>query len=133
VATRGFQLLKLSFAIGTIADAIVAANWFLIAGGADIPNLMSGLVGEGMEYRHAMYIAGLFMTGWTVLLAWGWLKPFERKGLLIITAALLLLSMALELLFYSSLLGGPGFVIGLCLRAALIAKFSFSYFYSRDA
>lgn len=133
MACRGFQLLRLSFAIGTVADAVVATNWFLIAGGADIPNLMTGLVGEGPEYRHAMYIAGLFMTGWTVLLAWGWLEPFERKGLLIIAAALLLISMVLEILFYGSMLAGSGFVFGLCLRAALIAKFSFSYFYSRDA
>ena len=133
MARRGLQLLKLSFAIGTVADAIVAANWFLIAGGAEIPNMMAGLTGEGADYRFAMYIAGLFMAGWTVLLAWGWFKPFERRGLLLITAMLLLVSIVLEMALYRPFLGGSGFVFGLSLRAALITKFSLSYFYSREA
>ena len=132
MAHRGLQLLKLSFVIGTVADAVVAANWFLIASGAEIPNMMCGLLGAGAEYRFAMYIAALFMSGWTVILAWGWFKPFERKGLLLITAALLLVSIVLELAFYRSLLGGPGFVFGVVMRVALITKFSFSYFYSRS-
>ncbi|UCD23326.1 MAG: hypothetical protein JSW51_09750 [Gemmatimonadota bacterium] len=132
MATRGIQLLKLSFVIGTIADAIVAANWFLIAAGAEIPNMLAGMVGAGADYRFAMYIAALFMTGWTVIFAWGWFNPVERRGLLLITAALLLLSMVLEVALYSSTLGGAGFVLGLSARAALIAKFSFSYFYSRS-
>ena len=133
MARRGLQLLKLSFVIGTVADAAVAANWFLIASGAEIPNMMCGLLGSGAEYRFAMYIAALFMAGWTVILAWGWFKPFERKGLLLITAVLLLVSIVLEVAFYRSLLGGPGFVFGVVMRVALITKFSFSYFYSRRA
>jgi hypothetical protein len=133
MARRGLQLLKLSFVIGTVADAVVAGNWFLIASGAEIPNMLAGLTGTGADYRFAMYIAGLFMAGWAVILAWGWFRPFERKGLLIITAALIFLSMVLEVAFYRSLLGGPGFVFGLSVRAALVTKFSFSYFYSRDA
>ena len=131
--SRGLHLLKLSFAIGALADGLVAVNWFLIASGTQIPNLMCGLVGEGGAYRFAMYIAALFMTGWTAILAWGWFRPFERKGLLLITAALLLVSIVMEMLFYRSMLGGSGFVFGIALRVALIAKFSFSYFYARSA
>ena len=133
MAARGLQLLKLSFVIGTVADAIVAANWFLIAAGAEIPSMMTGLTGVGADYRFAMYIAALFMAGWAVILAWGWFRPLERKGLLLITALLLLLSMVLEVAFYRSLLGGSGFVLGLSVRAALVTKFSVSYFYSREA
>ena len=133
MAGRGLQLLKLSFVIGTIADAIVAANWFLIASGAEIPNVLTGLTGVGADYRHAMYIAALFMAGWAVVLAWGWFRPFERKGLLLITALLILLSIVIEVAFYRSLLGGSGFVLGLSVRAALVTKFSVSYFYSRVA
>ena len=130
---RGLQLLKWSFLIGAVADAVVAVNWFLIASGAEIPNMMCGLLGSGEEYRFAMYISGLFMSGWTVILAWGWFRPFERKGLLLITAALLLVSIVLEVVFYRPLLGGSGFVFGVGVRVALIAKFSFSYFYSRGS
>jgi hypothetical protein len=132
MASRGLQLLKLSFLIGAIADSVVAANWFLIASGSRIPNMMCGLSGAGEEYRFAMYIAALFMAGWAVILAWGWFKPFERRGLLLITAVLLLVSIFLEFVFYRSLLGGSGFVIGVGVRVALIAKFCTSYFYSRE-
>ena len=133
MARRGLQLLKWSFLIGTVADAIVSANWFLIAVGVEIPNMMCGLLGTGAEYRFAMYIAALFMAGWTAILAWGWFRPFERKGLLLITAVLLLVSIILEVVFYRSILGGAEFVIGVSIRVALITKFSVSYFYSREA
>ena len=132
MADRGLQLLKLSFLIGAIADGLVSVNWFLIASGAEIPNLMCGLVDVGVEYRFAMYIAALFMAGWAAILAWGWFRPSERKGLLLITAVLLLVSIVLETVFYRPLLGGSGFIIGIGARVALIAKFSFSYFYSRS-
>ena len=132
MAGRGLQLLKLSFLIGAVADAAVATNWFLIASGARISNMMCGLLGTGEEYRFAMYISALFMAGWAVILAWGWFRPFERKGLLLITAVLLLVSVVLEVAFYRSLLDGSGFVLGVGLRVALIAKFSLSYFYSRQ-
>jgi len=132
MARRGMRLLKWSFLIGAMADAFVAANWFLIASGSPIPNMMCGLLGEGEEYRFAMYISALFMTGWTAILAWGWFRPFERKALLLITAVLLLVSIGLEVAFYGPLLGGSGFVFGVAVRLALITKFTVSYFYSRD-
>jgi hypothetical protein len=131
MAGRGLQFLKLSFLIGAIADSLVAINWFLIASGTAIPNVMCGFSATVPEYRFAMYIAALFMTGWTAILAWGWIKPFERKGLLLITAVLLLVSIVVELVYYRSILGGSEFVIGIAVRVALIAKFSASYFYSR--
>ena len=130
--SRGLQLLKLSFLIGTVADTLVALNWFLIASGAQVPNLMCGLVGSGPDYRFAMYIAALFMSGWAAILAWGWFRPFERKGLLLITAVLLLMSIILELVFFRPFLGGSGFIVGIGVRVALISKFSFSYFYTRS-
>jgi hypothetical protein len=133
MAVRGLQLLKLSFLIGAIADAVVAINWFLIAKGVEIPNLMCGLMGTGAEYRFAMYISALFMAGWSVILAWGWFRPFERRGLLLITAVLLLISIVLELAFYRSILGGSGFILGLSVRVALMVKFSVSYFYARNS
>lgn len=132
MVSRGLQLLRLSFLIGVVADSVVAVNWFLIASGAEIPNMMCGLLGVGVEYRFAMYIAGLFMAGWAAILAWGWFNPFERKGLLLITAVLLLVSIVVELVFYDSLLGGSGFIFGVAVRIALIGKFCTSYFYSRE-
>ena len=128
--SRKVQLLKLSFTIGTIADGIVAINWFVIASGISIPNMLSGYSESGIGYQFAMYIAAIFMTGWTVILFWGLQKPEERKDLLIITAVLLLISIILELIFFQEILIGTAFWIGVILRLLLIAKFSFSYFYS---
>ena len=133
MAARGLNLLKLSYLVGAVADAVVAINWFLIAKGVEIPNMMCGLLGTGEEYRFAMYISALFMAGWAAILAWGWFRPIERKGLLLITAVLLLVSMIIELAFYRSILEGSGFVFGLSVRAALIVKFSVSYIYSRNS
>ncbi len=68
--TKAVFWLKLSFLIGTIADAIVALNWYMIAFGINIPNYLNGHTGAGPDYQLAMYIAALFMTGWTIILAW---------------------------------------------------------------
>jgi hypothetical protein len=122
--------LKISFIIGTIADFIVGINWLLISLGYSIPNLISSFKGAGTDYRFAMYIGTLFMFSWTVLLFWGYLKPIERRGLLIIAAVLLSISIMIELLFYRNILFGIGFIFGVILRLLLIAKFTFSYFYS---
>ena len=130
---KGRKFLRLSFLIGGVADALVAVNWFLIASGVAMPNLMSGFVAVGEDYRFAMYIAALFMTGWSAILFWGWFEPIGRRGLLPITALLLLVSIVLELIFYQSILSGPGFIIGVGARVALIVKFSASFFYSWSA
>jgi len=122
--------LKIGFIIGTIADFIVGINWLLISLGYNIPNLISSFKGAGTDYRFAMYISTMFMFGWTVLLFWGYLKPLERRGLLIITAVLLSISIMIELLFYHNLLTGIGFLSGIILRLLIISKFTFSYFYS---
>ena len=133
MATRGLPFLKLSFLIGGVADALVAISWLLIASGDGRPNMLCGFVGTGEAYRFAMYIAALFVAGWSIILFWGWFKPFERKGLLLITAVLLAISIVAELVFYRPLLGGSDFIIGIGVRVALIAKFSTSYFYARSS
>ena len=130
ITTKQFFFLKLSFIIGTIADFIVGINWFLISLGHNLPNLISSFRGTGTDYRFAMYIGTMFMFGWTVILYWGYLKPLERRGLLIITAVLLSISIIIEVLFYRDILSGIGFTSGIILRLLIISKFTFSYFYS---
>ena len=130
ITNKQLLYLKLSFIIGTIADFIVGINWLLISLGYNIPNLISSFKGAGTDYRFAMYIGTMFMFGWTVLLFWGYLKPLERRGLLVITAVLLSISIIIEILFYRNLLAGTGFTLGIILRLLIISKFTFSYFYS---
>ena len=130
ITNKQLLFLKLSFIVGTIADFIVGINWILISLGYNIPNLISSFKGAGTDYRFAMYIDTMFMFGWTVLLFWGYLKPLERRGLLVITAVLLSISIMIEMLFYRNLLAGIGFTLGIILRLLIISKFTFSYFYS---
>ena len=129
---KPITLLKLSFFIGAIADAIVGINWTLISLGYPYANLISAYQGSGIAYEFAMYISSIFMFSWTVILFWGYLKPEERKGLLLIAAVILLFSIILELILFYKLLISKGFIIGIIFRILLISKFSYRYFYSKD-
>ena len=124
------QLLKLMFIIGAIIDGAVAISWFLIASGLRIPNILNGHVGTGLDYQLAMFVAAMFMAGWTALLAWGAVKPIDRRGLLLITSVSLFLSVIVELVFFRDVLGGAGFLFGTTKRTLLSLLFAASYFYS---
>ncbi len=124
------SLLKFVFIYAVVVDCVIAVSWFLIASGVRIPNLLNGYIGTGTDYQLAMYIAAMFMAGWTVLLAWGASKPIERRGLLLITAALLFLSVINELLFFKDVLGGTGFMFGVGKRLFLVVLFTSVYIYS---
>lgn len=124
-------LLKTSFIIGAIADAIIAINWFMISLGVQIPSIISNTVGNGRDYQFAMFISALFMLGWSIILLWGWFKPEARKDLLIITAGMLLLSIIMELFLFIHYIPGPGLIMGILFRLLLIGKFTFSYFFAK--
>ena len=124
------QLLRLMFIIGATVDGAIAISWFLIASGLSIPNILNGHVGTGSDYQLAMFIAAMFMAGWTAVLAWGALKPMDRRGLLLITSVLLLLSVIVELVFFQDMLGGVGFLFGMTKRTLLCVSFAAIYFYS---
>ncbi len=123
-------MLKFMFILGAIIDGAIALSWFLIASGMKIPNILNGYVGTGSDYQLAMYIGAMFMAGWTVVLAWGAIKPIERRGLLLITSVLLFLSVVVELVFFRNMLGGAGFIFGVTKRILLAALATAIYFYS---
>lgn len=123
-------VLKSTFILGAVIDCGIAISWFLIAAGWQIPNILNGYTGSGADYRLAMYIAAMFMAGWTTLLAWGALKPMERKDLLLITSGFLLFSVVIELLVFSHVLSGYQFILGIIKRLTLSGIFASIYFYS---
>jgi len=124
-------LLKLMFILGAVVDGAIAVSWFLIASGLRIPNILTGYVGTGSDYQLAMYIGAMFMAGWTVLLALGGSKkPVERRGLLLITSVLLILSVVVELVIFRDMLGGAGFIFGVTKRIVLGVLATAIYFYS---
>ena len=122
--------LKYTFIFGAVVDMTVALNWILIAMGYDFSSVISGYKGIGKDYQFAMYVCAMFMLGWSLILAWGALKPYARKGLLIITACMLLLSVIVELLVYIESLSGSTMVFGVTKRLFLVALFSYMYFSS---
>ena len=124
------SMLKFMFIVGAVVDGAIAVSWFLIASGWEMPNILNGYIGTGSDYQLAMYGGAMFMAGWTVLLAWGALKPIERRGLLLITSGFLLLSVIIEFIFFSNMLGGMGFVFGVTKRLFLSVLFTSAYFYS---
>jgi hypothetical protein len=119
--------MKAMFILGAVVDAAIAISWFLIASGMQIPNILNGYVGFGADYQLAMYVSGMFMMGWAVILAWGAFKPEERKGLLLITSAFLTLSLIIEVIVYGDMLGGTLFVVGAIKRIVLSLLFTGSY------
>jgi hypothetical protein len=126
----GISMLKFMFILGAVVDGAIAVSWFLIASGSRIPNILNGHTGTGADYRLAMYIGAMFMAGWAVLLAWGAIRPIERRGLLLITSGFLLLSVIIELVFFRNMLGGAGFIFGATKRLFLATLIAVIYFYS---
>ncbi len=124
------SVLKLMFVIGAIIDGAIAVSWFLIASGWKIPNILNGFMGSGPDYQLAMYVGAMFMAGWAALLAWGALKPIERRDLLLITSGFLFLSVIFEFVFFSNMLGGMVFAFGVTKRLTLSVLFVSDYFYS---
>ena len=124
------SILKLMFIIGAVVDGGIAVSWFLIASGWEIPNILNGFIGTGPDYQLAMYIAAMFMAGWAWLLAWGALKPMDRRELLLITSGFLLLSVIIELVVFSDILAGALLVFGVTKRLILSLLFTSAYFYS---
>ena len=130
IKMKSNSILKFMFILGAVVDGAIAASWFFIAAGWEIPNIFSGYIGSGPDYQFAMYIGAMFMTGWAILLAWGALKPVERKGLLLITSGFLILSVVVELSFFYNVLGGPVFIFGVSKRLFISVLFISAYYYS---
>ena len=124
------SMLRFMFILGAVVDGAIAVSWFLIASGSRMPNILNGYIGTGSDYQLAMYIGAMFMAGWTALLAWGAIKPIERRGLLLITSVLLLLSVIVEFVFFGDMLGGAGFIFGVTKRILLSVLATAVYFYS---
>ena len=130
IKMKANSMLKFMFILGAVVDGAIALSWFLIASGWKLPNILNGYTGTGADYQLAMYGGAMFMAGWTVLLTWGAIKPTERRDILLITSGFLILSVIVEVVFFSSMLGGIGFVFGVAKRLTLSVLFTSAYFYS---
>jgi hypothetical protein len=81
----GVRWLRISYWVGAIVDAVAAAQMLyppLFAFGMRLTPFV-----PGDDYRYAMGMGASLMLGWTALLLWADRKPVERRGVLLLTSA----------------------------------------------
>ena len=118
--------------IGAFADGLIAIEWYLISLGlVDMPIHPSFYVGDGQDYQFILSTAGLFMMGWAILLVWGSLKPVERRGILLLTAAMLFLAIISDAVVFGHLFTARQVMLGTSVKLVLVILFFGSYWYSK--
>jgi hypothetical protein len=131
--SREIQLLRLSYWIGAIIDAIVGVLMIVPA----MFGLKEGIVNfsPGPDYVFAMGMGSSLMFGWTILFLWADRKPVERKGILPITVFPVIVG-----IFVSRLYGiSSGFLTltysipDLIIPIFLCVLFLWSYYYSSNS
>jgi hypothetical protein len=123
-------LLKFSFIIGAILDALVAIQMF----SPDILTLTTGVnsFAPTSNFLYASYMSGIMMISWSVLLIWGYVKPVQRKDVLLITVL-----PVIGLMISGALSTTAGFlpwlttIIYLAIEAFLVILFTVSYLLNR--
>jgi len=80
---KRMAFLRVCLWIGVVADLLASIPLLF----PEIAKLMFGLqtVVNGNDYLYVSRIGASLMLGWTFLLAWGSLKPVERKGVILLT------------------------------------------------
>lgn len=130
---RDIQLLRLSYWLGAIIDALVGV--FMV-----IPfafGIKEGIVNfaPGPDYVFAMGMGASLMFGWTLLLLWADRKPVERKGILPITVFPAIVGIYASRLFgiSSGFLNLVNSIPDLVIPILLCVLFLGSYAYSSDS
>lgn len=114
--------LKASYIAGAIADGLAGVAML-------IPSRM-----DETEFRYPMGLGASLMFGWTVLLLWGYRRPMERKGILLITIFPVITGLLATTVwgFASGALTLQRTIPPCTLCTALIALFGFSYLKARS-
>ena len=133
-SNRKVAVLKTVFLIGAIADGVIAVEWFLISLGlVDLPMHPNFFAGSGQDFQFVLSIAALFMMGWAILLYWGSLNPIERRGILLLTAAMLFIAILSDGMIFGHLFSAQQIVLGTSVKLSLVVLFAGSYWYSKEA
>lgn len=129
---RKVVALKAAFLTGAVIDGLIAIEWYLISLGlVDMPIHPSFFTGSGQDYQFVLSIAGLFMMGWALLMYWGSFQPLERRGILLLTAVMLIIAILSDGLVFGHLLSTRQIVLGTSVKLFLVMLFAGSYWYSK--
>jgi hypothetical protein len=124
-------LLKISYIIGFILDALVAIQMFF----PEIQTITAGITGFAMgpDYLYAAYMSGVMMLGWCGILLWAYKKPKERMDILLITVFPVVVGLIIGdiLSVVSGFLPLTTALLYLSVQAMLIILFSLSYYLNR--
>ncbi len=125
-------VLRTAFLIGAVADGVIAVEWLLISLGlVDLPVHPSFFVGSGQDFQYVLSIGGLFMMGWAFLLLWGSWQPIERRGILLLTAAMLFVAVLSDGIVFAHLFSTEQIALGTSVKLLLVVLFSGSYWHSK--
>lgn len=128
----GTVILKTSFLAGAVIDGVIAIEWLLISLGlVDLPVHPSFFTGSGQDFRYVLSIGALFMLGWAFLLYWGSIRPVERRGILLLTAAMLFMAILSDAIVFGHLFSEKQLVLGTFMKLLLVILFAGSYWHSK--
>ena len=81
------NIIKIAYIVGIILDGLLGFDMFLYTFlGKSIYLQNQNIPISNSNTQPVMMLGTALMIGWTVLLIWGFLKPIERKGTMMITA-----------------------------------------------
>jgi len=80
-------LLRIAFGIGIIADAFMAVKLFIT------PYLLNS------NYQPENETITSLMIGWTILLIWAFIKPIERRFILLLTIIMMIIGKVVDIIF----------------------------------
>ena len=127
-------VLKTAFLIGAVLDGVIAIEWLAISLGlADLPVHPSFFVGSGQDFRFVLSSAGLLMLAWALLLYWGSWRPIERRGILLLAAAMLFVATLSDGIVFAHLFSTRQLLLGTSVKLSLVILFAGSYWHSKRA
>lgn len=125
-------MLKISFIAGAVLDLFVALQMIFFR----VFEKVYGMNGSNFnnEYKIAIWMAASLMLGWTVLLIWGFFKPVERKGIILITIFPVVAGLVCVEIF--AVLSGTILLTQMLktwiIQALIIFLYIFSYIYAKN-
>jgi hypothetical protein len=85
------RLIATAYLAGAVLDGVTALALFVPEVAVAVYEVEASIT---PERRYALGVGGSLMLGWTVLLVWGWFRPVERRGILVITIVPVLAGLA---------------------------------------
>ena len=123
---RESRLLRRAFLVGALTDAVALVP-MLVPGAA---SLLWGFDDLNAGYRFAMGYGASLMLGWTVLLAWAYQAPIERRFVAVLTVVVIIGLVATEVVaVVSGDVAAWRLAPTWCLQAVLLGLFADAFHY----